>query len=124
VYSLAGAEVLVYPTAIGGEPHLGQLDTEPLWRQMISTNGLANATFMVVVNRIGEEHGLKFYGSSFVSDPYGRVIAQAPRDQPAVLIVELDLEQRRDWLTFGLLHTRRPELYRPLTEPSLVEAHG
>jgi len=70
---------------------------------------------MVVVNRIGVEGPVDFYGSSFVSDPYGRVLAQAPRDRPAVLVVDLDLDQRRDWLQFGLLDTRRPELYGALT---------
>jgi N-carbamoylputrescine amidase len=57
---------------------------------------------------------VKWYGSSFVSDPYGRVVVRAPRDRPAVLVAELDLDQRRDWLGFGLLDTRRPELYGAL----------
>jgi N-carbamoylputrescine amidase len=117
IYSLEGAEVLVYPTAIGSEPDLEGFDTQPLWRHMITANGMANATFMVVVNRIGTEGPLTFYGSSFVSDPYGRVIVEAPRDRPAVLVADLDLDQRRDWLTFGLLETRRPELYERLVEP-------
>jgi N-carbamoylputrescine amidase len=116
-YSLSGAEVLVYPTAIGSEPYLDAFDTQPMWRQMITANGLANATFMVVANRIGEENGMEFYGSSFVSDPYGRVLVEAPRDRAAVLVAELDLDHRRDWLTFGLLDTRRPELYKSLVEP-------
>ena len=117
VYSLNGAEVLVYPTAIGSEPDAPEFDSQPMWEQMIAANGLANATFMVAVNRIGSEHAETFYGSSFISDPYGRVIARAPRDRPAVLVAELDLDQRRDWLTFGLLETRRPELYEALARP-------
>jgi N-carbamoylputrescine amidase len=124
IYSLAGADVLVYPTAIGTEPHLDGFDTQPLWHQMITTNGLANATFMIAVNRIGREQGLQFYGSSFVSDPYGRTIAQAPRDQPAVLVCDLDLDQRRDWLGFGLLSTRRPDLYTPLLARDTVPQHA
>lgn len=117
IYSLEGAEVVVYPTAIGSEPHLEDFDTQPLWRQMITANGLANATFMVAVNRIGTEPPLTFYGSSFISDPYGRVIVEAPRDEPAVLVADLDIDQRRDWLTFGLLSTRRPDQYGRLLEP-------
>ena len=109
------ARRLVYPTAIGSEPNLAGFDTQPLWEQMITGNGLANATFMVAVNRVGSEAGTTFYGSSFVSDPYGRVLVRAPRDRPAVLVAELDLDQRRDWLAFGLLSTRRPEVYAPLT---------
>jgi N-carbamoylputrescine amidase len=116
IYSLEGAEVIVYPTAIGSEPHLKDFDTQPLWRQMITANGLANATFMVAVNRIGTEPPLTFYGSSFISDPYGRLIVEAPRDKPTVLVADLDLDQRRDWLTFGLLYTRRPDQYGRLSE--------
>jgi N-carbamoylputrescine amidase len=111
-YSLAGAEVIVYPTAIGSEPDHPSFDTEPLWQQVIVANGIANGTFMVAVNRIGEEPPLTFYGSSFISDPYGRVLAQAPRDEPAVLVADLDLDQRRDWLElFPFLATRRPDIY-------------
>jgi len=114
-YSLGGAEVIVYPTSIGSEPQAPGFDTRPIWQQVIVGHGITSATFMVVVNRIGVEGPVDFYGSSFVSDPYGRVLAQAPRDRPAVLVVDLDLDQRRDWLQFGLLDTRRPELYGALT---------
>jgi N-carbamoylputrescine amidase len=116
-YSLAGAEVLVYPTAIGSEPDHPGFDTEPLWQRVIVANGIANGTFMVAVNRTGSELPLAFYGSSFISDPYGRVLAQAPRDQPAVLVADLDLDQRQDWLElFPFLATRRPDAYGRLTE--------
>ena len=114
-YSLAGAEVLVYPTAIGSEPDHPDFDTEPLWEQVIIGNGIANGTFMIAVNRIGTEDPLTFYGSSFISDPYGRKLVQAPRDEPAVLVADLDLDQRRDWLElFPFLTTRRPDAYSPL----------
>jgi N-carbamoylputrescine amidase len=114
-YALAGADVIVYPTAIGSEPDHPDFDTEPLWERVIVANGIANGTFMVAVNRIGTEGPLTFYGSSFVSDPYGRILAQAPRDRPAVLVAELDLDQRRDWLElFPFLRTRRPDVYGSL----------
>jgi N-carbamoylputrescine amidase len=115
-YSLAGAEIIVYPTAIGSEPDHPDFDTEPLWEKVIVANGIANGTFMVAVNRIGHEPPLTFYGSSFVSDPYGRTLVQAPRDEPAVIVADLDLDQRRDWLElFPFLRTRRPDAYTPLT---------
>jgi N-carbamoylputrescine amidase len=115
-YSLAGAEVLVFPTAIGSEPELPGFDTQPLWQQVIVGNGIANALFMVVVNRTGVETPLTFYGSSFISDPYGRILVQAPRHEPAVLVADLDLDQRRDWLRlFPFLTTRRPDTYGSLT---------
>ena len=109
--SMDGAQVIVYPTAIGSEPHMPEADTQPMWHQMIAANGLANSTFMIAVNRIGTEGPLTFYGSSFISDPYGRVIVEAPRDRPAVLVADLDLGQRDDALTFGLMYTRRPDRY-------------
>jgi N-carbamoylputrescine amidase len=116
-YSLAGAEVLIYPTAIGSEPDHPDFDTQPLWQQVIVANGVANGTFMVAVNRIGTEPPLTFYGSSFISDPYGRVLVQAPRNRAAVLVADLDLDQRRDWLElFPFLTTRRPDAYAPLTQ--------
>lgn len=101
-YSLAGADVIVYPTAIGSEPDHPAFDTEPLWRQVIVGTGIASGTFMVAVNRIGTETmgetSITFYGSSFISDPYGRVLVRAPRDEATVLVAALDLDQRRDWL--------------------------
>jgi N-carbamoylputrescine amidase len=118
-YSLGGAEILIYPTAIGSEPDHPDFDTEPLWQQVIVAAGIANGTFMVAVNRIGTEDPITFYGSSFISDPYGRILVQAPRDEPAVLVADLDLDQRRDWLElFPFLRTRRPEAYAKLTEPA------
>ncbi|MDX6664062.1 MAG: N-carbamoylputrescine amidase [Solirubrobacteraceae bacterium] len=116
-YSLAGAEVIVYPTAIGSEPDHPGFDTEPLWEKVITANGIANGTFMVAVNRIGTEDPLTFYGSSFISDPYGRKLVQAPRDEAAVLVADLDLDQRRDWLAlFPFLETRRPDTYATLVD--------
>lgn len=116
-YSIDGAEVLVYPTAIGSEPDHPSFDTRPLWQQVIVGNGIANGTFMMAVNRIGTEPPLTFYGSSFISDPYGRILVQAPRNEPAVLVADLDLDARRDWLTlFPFLATRRPETYGPLVQ--------
>jgi len=116
-YSLAGADVIVYPTAIGSEPDHPDFDTEPLWQQVIVGNGIANGTFMVAINRIGTEPPLTFYGSSFISDPYGRILCQAPRDEPAVLVADLELDQRDDWLElFPFLTTRRPDAYGTLAQ--------
>jgi N-carbamoylputrescine amidase len=117
-YSLKGAEVLVYPTAIGSEPDHPDFDTAPLWQQVIVGNGIANGTFMIVPNRWGNEGSLNFYGSSFISDPYGRVLISASRDEDEVLVADLDLDQRRDWLDlFPFLATRRPDTYSSLTQP-------
>jgi N-carbamoylputrescine amidase len=125
-YSLAGAEVVVYPTAIGSEPVFPDFDTRPLWQQVIVANGINSGLFMVVPNRVGDEGTVTFYGSSFISDPYGRVLVQAPRDEEAVLVTDLDLDQRRDWLElFPFLLTRRPDTYAGLTRPVVTtEPYG
>jgi N-carbamoylputrescine amidase len=116
-YTLAGADVLVYPTAIGSEPDHPDFDTQPLWEQVILGNAIADGVFMVAVNRTGEEPPLRFYGSSFICDPYGRKLVQAPREEPAVLVADLDLDQRHDWLElFPFLTTRRPDVYARLAE--------
>lgn len=122
VYALGGADLLVYPTAIGSEPDHPDFDTQPVWERVIVANGIMNGLHMVVPNRTGRETShdgattIDFYGSSFVSDPYGRVLAQAPRDEEAVVVADVDLDARRDWLAlFPLLATRRPDVYGELT---------
>lgn len=128
-YSLGGANIVVYPTAIGSEPDHPDFDTRPLWEQVIVGNGIANGLFMVVPNRTGSETrsdgsaGNTFYGSSFISDPYGRILASAGRDEQVVLVADLELEQRHDWLNlFPFLRTRRPDTYGALVEPVNAEA--
>jgi N-carbamoylputrescine amidase len=117
-YSLRGAEVLCYPTAIGSEPDHPDFDTAPLWQKVIIGHAIANGTFMVVPNRWGNEGALNFYGTSFICDPYGRILAEAGREGDEVLVADLDLDQRRDWLDlFPFLATRRPDTYRKLIEP-------
>lgn len=118
-YALAGSDIVVYPTAIGSEPDHPDFDTQPLWQQVIVGNGIANGLNMVVPNRTGVETcgdtSIRFYGSSFISDPYGRILVQANRDEEAVLVADIDLDARHDWLKlFPFLETRRPEAYGPL----------
>lgn len=123
-YGLRGADVLCYPTAIGSEPDHPDFDTEPLWRQTIVGHAIANGLFIVVPNRWGNEGLINFYGSSFIVDPYGRILARAAREGDEVLVAELDLDQRRDWLElFPFFGTRRPDTYSQLTEP-LVNPRG
>ncbi|MET0820756.1 MAG: nitrilase-related carbon-nitrogen hydrolase [Aeromicrobium sp.] len=115
LYALGGADLLVYPTAIGSEPDHPGFDTQPLWQKVVTGHAIANGLFIVVPNRTGDEGRIQFYGSSFVVDPYGRILAEAPREAEAVLVVDIDLDQRRDWLTlFPFMQTRRPETYGAL----------
>ena len=117
-YGLRDADVVVYATAIGSEVNHPHFDSEPMWEQVMIGGGIANGLFVVAANRIGTENGTTFFGSSFISDPYGRKLVQAPRDEPAVIVAELDLNQRADWLElFPFFRARRPAAYRALTDP-------
>lgn len=118
IYSLKGAEIIVYPTAIGSEPTAPDFDSEPLWEKVIVANGIMNNTFMIAVNRTGVEDRVTFYGRSFISDPLGQILVQAPRDEPAVLVAELDFEVREFWDDlFPFHHQRQPQTYHMLTWP-------
>ena len=118
LYGLGGAEILAYPTAIGSEPLFPNFDTQPIWQQVIVANGITSGLFMVVPNRHDDEGDLTFYGSSFISDPFGRVLVQAPRGESVALVADLDLTQREEWLAlFPFLMTRRPDSYAGLVAP-------
>lgn len=116
-YALAGAELLCYPTAIGSEPDFPDFDTAPLLRRVVTGHAVANGLFIAIPNRFGSEGTLEFYGSSFIVDPFGRTVAEAPRDRETVLVADIDLALRADWLTlFPFFGTRRPDTYAALTE--------
>ena len=116
-YALAGADVLCYPTAIGSEPDYPDFDTAPLLRRVVIGHAAANGLFIALPNRFGSEGLLNFYGTSCIIDPFGRVLGEAPRDEAAALVAEIDLGQRDDWLTlFPFFATRRPDTYGALTD--------
>lgn len=128
-YALGGADLLAYPTAIGSEPDHPAFNTEPLLRQVIIGHAIANGLFIAVPNRFGGEGQLQFYGSSFIVDPFGRVLVSAPRDSAALLVADIDLAQREDWLTlFPFFATRRPDTYdalvAPVENPRGADGHG
>jgi N-carbamoylputrescine amidase len=118
--ALQGAEILLYPTAIGSEPHDPMLDSSAHWQRVMQGHAGANLTPLIASNRIGTEegrHGTKitFYGSSFIADATGAKVAEADRETETVLTATFDLDaidhQRRSW---GVFRDRRPELYRHL----------
>lgn len=113
--ALLGAEILFYPTAIGTEPILTK-DSMPHWRRTMKGHAAANIMPVVASNRIGTEVDgteMTFYGSSFITDTYGEVIAQADRETEGILVAEFDLDnnakERREW---GVFRDRRPEMYK------------
>ncbi|MCC7407837.1 MAG: carbon-nitrogen hydrolase [Phycisphaeraceae bacterium] len=116
--ALRGAQVLLYPTAIGW--HREESDAEnqrqrEAWITIQRSHAIANGLFVVAVNRVGVEQDLRFWGSSFVADPMGQIIAQASGEQEEVLVVDCDLSQievqRTNW---PFLRDRRIDAYSPL----------
>lgn len=115
--TLAGADVLFYPTAIGSEPEEPDFDSRDAWQRVMVGHAVANSVGVVAANRIGTEAGMSFYGSSFICDARGDKLAELARDQPGIAIAELDLAQiRRVRASMGLFRDRRPSLYRSLIE--------
>ncbi len=119
IMALKGAELLLYPTAIGSEPQNPGLDSRHHWQTCMQGHAAANLTPVIAANRIGtEQEGdsrITFYGSSFIADGTGQVVAKADDCTEGVLTASFDLDAlalyRRNW---GVFRDRRPELYTPL----------
>jgi N-carbamoylputrescine amidase len=118
--ALQGAEAILYPTAIGSEPPAPGYDSQPHWETVMRGHAAANILPVIASNRIGTETApegaaVTFYGSSFVADPTGALLAKAPRGAEAVVTATIDLDAaaalRRSW---GLFRDRRPACYRSL----------
>ena len=120
---LMGAEVLIYPTAIGSEPSWRGWDSRDHWQRVMQGHAGANLTPVIAANRVGVEKGetneIVFYGSSFIADHTGAKLAEADRVSDSVITAALDLdgiaEARRSW---GVFRDRRPDLYGVLLEPT------
>ena len=97
-YGLRGADILSYPTAIGSEPDHPNFNTRPLWQKVITGHAIANGLFIAVPNRTGTEGLISFYGGSFIVDPFGRMLVEAPEDEEVAMVAEIDIAQRQDWL--------------------------
>ncbi len=113
---LMGAEVLLYPTAIGSEPENPSLDTQPRWRRAMIGHSVSNVVPVVAANRIGNEDGQIFYGSSFIANEGGDYLAEMNRSDEGFIAATIDLDQiaelRAGW---GFFRDRRPDLYGALT---------
>lgn len=126
--ALDGAELLLYPTAIGSEPIL-ETDSMPHWRRCMQGHSAANIMPVVAANRIGTEEvnpceenanqssALMFYGSSFITDETGEILQSASRDKEEIILQEFDLDKiDENRLSWGVFRDRRPECYRLITE--------
>jgi N-carbamoylputrescine amidase len=117
--ALLGAEILLYPTAIGSEPQDASIDSSGHWQRTMQGHAAANIMPLVASNRIGEEAGEKytmtFYGSSFIASHTGEKVAAADRSSETVLTAAFDLDEiRRYRQSWGVFRDRRPDLYYPI----------
>lgn len=115
IMALKGAEILLYPTAIGSEPHDPSLETSGRWQRAMQGHAVSNCMPVAAANRIGDEDGQIFYGSSFIADQTGAMMTEAGRDEETVLISKLDLKAiERERSAWGFFRDRRPDLYDEL----------
>jgi N-carbamoylputrescine amidase len=119
--ALLGAELLLYPTAIGSEPYDADLDTSRMWRRAMIGHAVSNCMPLAAANRIGhegpEDRAQKFYGHSFISDEWGDLLAEYGCDESGVLVATIDLDRAaRHRAGMGFFRDRRPQLYRRLCE--------
>jgi len=114
--ALQGADMLLYPTAIGSEPDFPEMDSCGHWQRTMQGHAAANCMPVIASNRIGIEKGqsceLTFYGSSFITDPAGDKLAEADRTNRDVIVAEFDLDElQQSRSAWGLFRDRRPDLY-------------
>ena len=115
--ALLGADVLLYPTAIGSEPHDASLDTRDPWQRAMIGHAVSNVVGVVAANRIGNEHGQEFYGSSFIANARGDKVAELGRQEEGLVLGDFDLaELRSHRAVWGFFRDRRPDLYDKLVE--------
>lgn len=116
---LAGAEIVFYPTAIGNI--LGEKEKEGDWHNAWETimrgHAIANSLYVVAVNRVGIEDKLKFWGQSFISDAFGKIIKKAGKEKDEVLISKIDLAKNemisKEW---GFMRNRRGDTYKSISK--------
>ena len=115
IHALKGAELLVYPTAIGSEPSEPGFDSQEAWTTILRSHAIANGVFTAAANRVGMEESITFYGSSVIVAPDGTVLAQGSRDGEEVVSADLDPAVMDRWRRlFPLLLRREPETYNTL----------
>src|SRR5690606_35491960 len=123
--ALKGADLLLYPTAIGSEPEeTGGLDTRDMWQRAMVGHAVSNSVYVAAANRVGVEGDATFYGSSFIADSTGSKLVEADRRSETVIYADLDLAAvRRFRAGFGFFRDRRPDLYGPLLTLYGRESH-
>jgi N-carbamoylputrescine amidase len=114
--TLLDAELLFYPTAIGSEPEEPDFDSKDPWQRAMIGHAVCNVIPVIAANRIGDEGGQGFYGSSFIADGRGNKCAELGRNEEGVIWADFDLARlREERASMGFFRDRRPELYAALT---------
>jgi N-carbamoylputrescine amidase len=116
--TLQGADILLYPTAIGSEPPAaGELETRKMWRRAMVGHAVCNAIPVVAANRMGAEGAMHFYGNSFIADHSGEILCSNDRAEEGVVMAQLDFAlASRFRAGMGFFRDRRPDLYAPLLQ--------
>ena len=127
--AIKGAEIIMYPTAIGSEPIL-ECDSMPHWRRCMQGHSGSNVVPVIAANRIGLEEvtpctenggqrsALRFYGSSFITDETGEIVESADRESEGVLVHSFDLDEiNNNRLSWGIFRDRRPDMYGDISSP-------
>lgn len=110
--TLLGADVLLYPTAIGTEPQDSSLDTAARWRRAMQGHAVSNVIPVIAANRIGDEDGQLFYGTSFICDHTGEIVSDLGREEAGIITARFDLDLiDQDRAAWGFFRDRRPDLY-------------
>jgi N-carbamoylputrescine amidase len=120
IFALQGAEIIFYPSAIGSEPDRPDISTAAAWEKVISSHGICNNIHIAAVNRVGTEKGLTaqmtFYGNSFVSNPYGEIIAKATNIE-TILYADINLKINKEAANLLQFHRdRRVDTYKPILQ--------
>lgn len=115
IFGLKGAQIIFYPSAIGSEPDHPQYSSREAWETVIRSHAITNGLFVAAVNRVGVEDEMQFYGGSFISNPFGEVLARADNQDDQVILAALDMQQIKDFRDiFQFFRDRRPETYTDL----------
>ena len=131
ICALKGADIIFYPSAIGSEPDNPELDTSQSWVDAIKAHGIHNNMFIAAINRVGRENEdstrpdkghMEFYGRSFISDPWGKLLIEGSRDSDEVIVCDVDfaeIKKVRDILQFH--RDRRPDTYGEILNTVIVK---
>ena len=115
ILGMKGAQIIFYPSAIGSEPDRPGYSSHGAWETVIKSHGIVNGLFIAALNRVGREEEMSFYGGSFISNPFGEVLARGDDHSDQVVAAQLDLQQIREFRDlFQFYRDRRTETYAEL----------